>query len=461
MKKIYLLGLIFFISGMAFSQQFIRNSIMQSANNYQALKRLQNPNSTFRIQASGNKKQMDSVIVQMKGSGNWIKFMKILYIYDPSENQLSNTTFDFNSNTWKKDQKQTYSYDASGQITETISSSWDTTSNQWVDNSKTIMSRVSNLYTEEYLSWNGSTNQWEKQSKQEFYSNQNNKDTLKLEYSWISNHWKNEYKNRYIYNSNNDIILELSQRTISGIWSNSDKIEYSYDGNNKLIEELYFNWIIPTQSFVHFDKNIMGYDNQNNMIYELSYNYDTTNTTWIKSDSTSNIFASNSDLSSKKEYTWNSTTNLWEADAKYNYTYDNNFAFADLVLPKQEFDEEDMIFFNHMLKIMEEFESINGQWKPTLKYNLYYSDFIGNSIEEPKNSSISITPNPANDYFSINMDGNQQINVEIYDANGRKLKTQQLNSSNNISIQNLESGIYFIRITDSNNQIYTRKMIKE
>ena len=205
----------------------------------------------------------------------------------------------------------------------------------------------------------------------------------------------------------------------------------------------------------------MGYDNQNNMIYELSYNYDTTNTTWIKTDSISNIFASNSDLDSKEEYTWNSMTNLWEADAKYIYTYDNNFAFADLVLPIQEFEEEDKTLFNHMLKTMEESSMINGQWKPTLKFDLYYSDFIGNSIEEPKNNAISITPNPANDYFSINMDGNQQIIMEIFDANGRILRSQQLNSSSKISIQDLEHGIYFIRVIDAHNQVYVSKLIKQ
>lgn len=79
------------------------------------------------------------------------------------------------------------------------------------------------------------------------------------------------------------------------------------------------------------------------------------------------------------------------------------------------------------------------------------------NVKEVLNSKISIYPNPSNDVFYI--DAAVLSKVEIYDLNGRMLKSFANVSSNQaINVQDLNKGIYLVKIL-SGNTFEVKKLI--
>lgn len=76
--------------------------------------------------------------------------------------------------------------------------------------------------------------------------------------------------------------------------------------------------------------------------------------------------------------------------------------------------------------------------------------------------NFDIFPNPASDFLNITVDGvSSQSRVELYDALGKVVNSQNLTGFNNrLDLIDLQNGLYFIKLMDGNNVIETRKIIK-
>lgn len=88
-------------------------------------------------------------------------------------------------------------------------------------------------------------------------------------------------------------------------------------------------------------------------------------------------------------------------------------------------------------------------------------DFL-TGIDIPLNAvnTISVYPNPFNDYIRIEYDQGIQ-NIRLLSATGVMLKTINLDTkTTSIETKNLRSGMYFIEIITNNNQIIKRKLLK-
>ncbi|MGI8893898.1 MAG: T9SS type A sorting domain-containing protein, partial [Bacteroidia bacterium] len=91
----------------------------------------------------------------------------------------------------------------------------------------------------------------------------------------------------------------------------------------------------------------------------------------------------------------------------------------------------------------------------------------GTGINELEKASITISPNPANDFLNLmikNFSGNL-VSISIFSALGQQVKSFSLAKggseiNSNIDISDLQKGIYFISIANENDKI-TRKIIIE
>lgn len=86
------------------------------------------------------------------------------------------------------------------------------------------------------------------------------------------------------------------------------------------------------------------------------------------------------------------------------------------------------------------------------------------AITEPlaEGSTLRCYPNPAHSDFSIDLSNIGNSDIEIFNLSGRLVyKAKGEKGVYNISDHNLISGIYFIKVTDSNNNIYTQKLIMQ
>jgi Secretion system C-terminal sorting domain len=88
-----------------------------------------------------------------------------------------------------------------------------------------------------------------------------------------------------------------------------------------------------------------------------------------------------------------------------------------------------------------------------------YSKVI--SVNFGKNNSASISPNPVSDRLHVTFsEDNTSATVEIFNLSGQSVQRQTL-ENNSLDVSLLNSGLYFIQITDDNGQVLAReKLIK-
>lgn len=94
---------------------------------------------------------------------------------------------------------------------------------------------------------------------------------------------------------------------------------------------------------------------------------------------------------------------------------------------------------------------------------VYYQNFV--SVNEPaiKKDEITISPNPTNKSESVKISNlsSEELTIKIYDITGKLLLNKHIqNASNNfnLDIQNLLTGIYFVKIIQKNS-IKTAKLL--
>ena len=86
------------------------------------------------------------------------------------------------------------------------------------------------------------------------------------------------------------------------------------------------------------------------------------------------------------------------------------------------------------------------------------STLSSNELEVIK-SNIDVYPNPTRNSFALSAD---VTHIDIYSITGQLIKTfSDVISNQQIDITNLETGMYLIKITDSNGISQSKKLIKE
>ncbi len=84
-------------------------------------------------------------------------------------------------------------------------------------------------------------------------------------------------------------------------------------------------------------------------------------------------------------------------------------------------------------------------------------------------NKIQITPNPTTENITItlNQTNEELFTIELFDVAGRNIKTfthnETISKQNNIvlNLENIQTGIYFLKITGSDNTSITKKIIKQ
>ena len=93
-------------------------------------------------------------------------------------------------------------------------------------------------------------------------------------------------------------------------------------------------------------------------------------------------------------------------------------------------------------------------------------EFGENYFEKEEGFESVIYPNPAGDFINIQYGSDHQLNVEIYDLNGRKIVSNPIQFNNlnrfRINVSNLIQGFYIIYLVDdSDNEVAIYKMLKD
>jgi hypothetical protein len=87
----------------------------------------------------------------------------------------------------------------------------------------------------------------------------------------------------------------------------------------------------------------------------------------------------------------------------------------------------------------------------------YLPAYLNSQNFTKNNLKVALYPNPAKDVIKIEMDSELKL-VEIYNIQGQKVLSS---TSNNVTVSDLSSGIFMVRIEDENGITSTQKLVKE
>ena len=101
---------------------------------------------------------------------------------------------------------------------------------------------------------------------------------------------------------------------------------------------------------------------------------------------------------------------------------------------------------------------------PAVVTNTFENEFVSQlSIPEYSNNTVTVYPNPAKEQITIQLSPNNFIKqVDLVDMLGRLIMTKHYPSSNTteiLSINDVENGTYLLEITTDNNQKATKKIL--
>ncbi|WP_299050797.1 T9SS type A sorting domain-containing protein [uncultured Polaribacter sp.] len=358
-----------------------------------------------------------------------------------AQDVLTSTTDEFfDGSTWTINSKTEYTYDTKGNVViEKYLSDNNADGNLDVLETTTYTYNTSNRVIEEnfgdfrneytytnnlptlVISYELESGNWVRESRIEISFNQNRIDSYIL-YGWNGQEWvlENEKSERlkYIYTGVN-LTMITSEDYEDGKWVNGGKDEYTYDTNNRLIKEEFFssddNGSFKLEEFYNY-----SYDSNNNVIRETGGYSDRGTIVNFKPDT---------------------------------YQYDTTVLMSNVIHPFNDkygveiFPEESDNFVNKILnKTSEDTRTI---------YN--YNGATA-SRDEFNSFAFKAYPNPTTSKLTIDDTGFSVKNMEVYNILGKKIMSS---FSNSINLEDIDSGVYILKVNTIDGRIATKRIVKK
>lgn len=216
-------------------------------------------------------------------------------------------------------------------------------------------------------------------------------------------------KNQWIYNQNNKL-----ERINNYIWSND-------------------NWQLASYSELVYE---------NNTITEIGY-YNDESKKFVAANKTVTCLNINGGIDTISYY--NMEGGQWVGDIRMAAEYNEVLMVDDVVAPEYYFYE---LGSNYVPNVFKTYYWNDEGWFLAQSNYYYYNVFVPTNNRTMTNNNLVVYPNPVSDFLIVN--ANRNTKYEIVDMQGKVVKTATYNGSF-ISINDLESGIYVLRVKDLNN----------
>lgn len=381
------------------------------------------------------KLQLDSLVEKEYDYelGQWVNYTKDVCGYDNNDNFSQFIYYDW-FEVWYAVEKHEFVYGVNNIIHSKYYSEWDDELSDWVED-----------YKEEY-----------------FYNTDGSIDQIASMYlDEIVGEWVNSTKMEYTYNSEGNIvaIIEYEIEEGSPDWIESYKTDLSYDAEGNIESIIYSYW--ETDQWIQENKEVYIYDLNNKMtLFIASYWY----FDWVNSWKSEYSYDENGNPALEIYYEWDNGNSLWELDEKYEYSYNLENYFSNIIRPSFEY-----LIPDNSTEIVNQptgftYSYFDGEdWVEQDKGTYYYSE---HEIEDATatfdfaNDNIKVYPNPAIEYINISFDSEyKQLNFELIDLQGKIVMNKIVNNNCNINVEYLTNGIYYYRISDHDKIIKTNKII--
>lgn len=273
-----------------------------------------------------------------------------------------------------------------------------------------------------------------------------------IQYEESGDSWYPETKVTYEYNSNGKLVLAIEQDYQNNTWMNDNKSEYTYAGG-KLTQVITNAWNATESIWWPHIKEEYNYDGSGNCTSLIEYSRFSTGD-WINDNKYVYEYDGHHNCIKETDYYYR-TMEGWTLDEIIEFTYDlsvpsNTIAFYEEIFANS------VIAFNNKLVSVVESSYDDDELEGTLTSTLYYS--FGVQVSEIQNSMMTLSPNPASERLSVQVENLKQ--VEFFSMDGKHVATIETGFES-INVSGLAKGCYLVKATLKDGTVTTQKFLKQ
>ncbi len=358
----------------------------------------------------------------------WDKWEKAEKTYDENHNPIIENDYHWEDDIadWELDSEKNKSYDGNGNLTQSISS---------------------------YVPWEGDT--LVLGNKTTYSYNDQDQILQILTDSWIdsSSIWLPYIKMDFVYDVSGNNTSDFTY-FMDSAWVASSKTEMTYDVNGNMIENIDSYWDKANSQWVDNTKITQTFNGSGNVLENIYYYYNVGAVAWQEIERSVSAYDANQNQISKIAYTWNSGwVEYWKTESIFNLSYTQN----DLILPSW----HNNYINNNNMKTFDYTYAIRSEaWKMLWRDTYSYSPYIVTGIANIQISPFQIFPNPAKDVVYIRpYSENARYEIEVFNVAGKRIMSKEQNGKTQLSLNNMPSGIYFVRTIVPGMQAKTQRIV--
>jgi len=363
---------------------------------------------------------------------------------------------DLGNYTWYNGYYVTLSYLDNDSLHEYKLWEWNTNTNSW--NNEISVYRLNNELgqTLEYFAreWDNTSQEFISGNKEVYTYDQNNFliERKEIDFDWDSQTWQDWKTTTY---TNNDFGNCIQQVEVFATGTNYLQIFFTYNDDNQLINELEQDWYYAWEDYSR--TNYSYYDNGllKEEIFERFYD------DWENVTKNTYVYNENNLLVTLESHAYDE---VYDTSLLYEYTYNENGDETTFFLSEWTSDSWTEIYkvydsydenFNQTEYYSESRDPDNGNWIYFLKEEYIWNTYEVADVEDFR-SSIKIYPNPASQKIFVDYKSDKNTAIEIFTMSGSKIK--ESTNTKEIDVSDLQSGIYFIKISNQDFN-FTEKII--
>jgi hypothetical protein len=282
----------------------------------------------------------------------------------------------------------------------------------------------------------------------------------------------------YNYDETGNLTKENSYHWNEGhnLWENTSEREFVYDKAGNLIETTFFYWVSEQQKFTGTSKWEFTYDDNNNMLSLKNIYFNRDDEKWEPGKFLCSYeYSEKGNVLEYKNYEWDKGKDDFSLTENISFEYDESKSNDVIALP-EDFNKPlfNLVYSSHEYVGFSygyfrcNHKLVKGVFKYPDKGNLvdvgewqfHYSSFESTGISETLNSDFSIFPNPATESITLDWLHNSEVlDLNIFNLQGQLILNKIVTKNNPVNIKSLNKGMYFYRLSDKVEAVYSGKLI--
>ncbi len=414
----------------------------------------------------------------------WVGNYKYEDTFDNNGNEVLYEEFSYSENEWYVTWRMESTYENSYPFaTSTIYYNWDYDSNQLIQSEKEVLDSYSkNGNLEEAViysyEWSNLNSEWIPDSKYETTRTITPTETnyTEYDYDWDGTTATNAYYDIWTIDSNGNYILDEYYSWDGSSWIGDGKYESEYADNGELTLEISYQWDEGTNGWTFYSRS--EYNDNGNITLSMSYNDDFDSDGIADSEmipSNKEIFEYNAynEETLYEDYDWDNTLKSWILKSKDIHEYDYTLSDESILEESYNwvYDENKLVGEYKAAKTFDSDNDIStasesnwdltlSNWYITYLKTYYYKD-LATDTKDFIDNTISLFPNPAKDYITINgLPNDYNASLIIYNASGQIVLQKTITENEKINIQSLPNGIYICEVESNGSSTINKLIIK-